>query len=296
MLSNFFQLPGIPTEIGDQDAFFKLAGEEKRIQSKLYRPSHLKSPQTPQRWIVRDRQFIEFSFSKTLIEEIEFNKCTFIDCLFIGSVFKNCRFSECTFISCNTYRVEFADVYLDPRSFSKCLDEERHQNIGVHLYQELLNNSRRQSQPDFAHYALFEFRRWLRLEQCYQFRKNHKQMRISRTQVKLALRIATSWAFQKFIGFGVRLRNYILTATAAASALTIFNHYFSAQLGLKINGEPLSSPIDAFYFTIITLTTIGYGDITPTSPLGRVLVAGEGIIGFVLFATLASMIYRKILP
>ncbi len=40
--------------------------------------------------------------------------------------------------------------------------------------------------------------------------------------------------------------------------------------------------IDSFYFTIITLATIGYGDLVPTTPVGKLVtvlfvIAGVGI-------------------
>ena len=44
--------------------------------------------------------------------------------------------------------------------------------------------------------------------------------------------------------------------------------------------------IDSFYFTVITLTTIGYGDLTPDMPTGKLVttffaIAGVGIfLGF----------------
>jgi hypothetical protein len=211
----------------------------------------------------------------------------------MGSTFKNCRFTDCAFINCNTHRIEFINVYLNPRSFDRCLDAKRHQNIGVHLYQELLNNSRQQSQPDFTHDALFQFRRWLRFEQTYQLRQNGVA---NSNGIRLTRLIAQSWIGEKLLGFGVRLRNYFFTATCAALVLTIINYNFASQLGLSIDASFPRSFVDALYFTIITLTTIGYGDITPTTMFGRIVVAGEGIAGFVLFAILASMIYRKILP
>ncbi len=41
--------------------------------------------------------------------------------------------------------------------------------------------------------------------------------------------------------------------------------------------------LDAYYFSIITLTTVGYGDISPETPAGKIfttlyIIAGVGII------------------
>jgi hypothetical protein len=39
------------------------------------------------------------------------------------------------------------------------------------------------------------------------------------------------------------------------------------------------SPADAFYFSLVTVTTVGYGDIHPTSPAGKVLAVALIICG-----------------
>jgi hypothetical protein len=291
MLENFFKLPGTPVDI-NEDEFLKLTKSGGEIRGKIYLPNSLESPSRLRQTQIVNCKFVEVSFSKTWIEGIEFSNCSFTDCLFIGTVFKDCRFTNCTFTGSNTYRIKFIDVFLNPRSFDKCLDKKRHQNIGLHLYQELLNNSRRQSQPDFAHDALFQFRRWNRFENIYRFRRG----KISWAQFKLLLRIVLNWSGQTFLGFGVRLRNYFFWVTIAALVLTTINYSFAANFGLMIGQTPLQSFTDAFYFTIITLTTVGYGDITPTIACGRFFIAFEGFVGFVLLATLASMIYRKMLP
>ena len=287
MSNSFFTLPGSPSDI-DKVEFSKLVELRGIIRSKIFRPSHLKSPFSPQRWRIKNCQFIEISFSQTLIEEIEFKDCTFTSCLFLGTIFKHCRFTDCTFVNSNTYRIEFTDVYISPRSFDRCLDKKLYQNIGVYLYQELLNNSRQQSQPDFAQDALFQFRRWLRFEYIYKLRQNDvaKASRLELTRL-----IVQSWFAEKLLGFGVRLRNYCRTAVSAVFILALINYHFSSNFGLNI-----PTFVDALYFTTITLTTIGYGDITPMTMPGRLVIAGEGVTGFVLLAILASMVYRKILP
>ncbi len=44
------------------------------------------------------------------------------------------------------------------------------------------------------------------------------------------------------------------------------------------------------YFSLITITTLGYGDLTPVTSLGRLLAAGEAIVGQVFLVTFVAMI------
>jgi hypothetical protein len=80
------------------------------------------------------------------------------------------------------------------------------------------------------------------------------------------------------IGGGVAA--YILVGHLWASLyLTIFNVNPAAFL----NGGELIHPGQALrqlsYFSFVTLTTIGYGDITPMAPFSKTLVIFEGLIG-----------------
>ncbi|WOI57200.1 ion channel [Palleronia sp. LCG004] len=56
--------------------------------------------------------------------------------------------------------------------------------------------------------------------------------------------------------------------------------------------ENMQTYIDALYFTITTLTTTGYGDITLTDPLGRVMTIGIMIFGVGFFLKLLQALYR----
>src|SRR3546814_18197640 len=54
----------------------------------------------------------------------------------------------------------------------------------------------------------------------------------------------------------------------------------------------IDSYLDALYFTVTTLTTTGFGDITMTGPLGRLLAVGIMLVGVALFFRLAQAILR----
>ncbi len=45
---------------------------------------------------------------------------------------------------------------------------------------------------------------------------------------------------------------------------------------------------EAFYFSLITLTTVGYGDITPVSRVARMLAATEAMVGVLYIAILIA--------
>jgi Ion channel. len=48
------------------------------------------------------------------------------------------------------------------------------------------------------------------------------------------------------------------------------------------------------YFSIITFSTIGYGDLSPHGPVSRVLVAVESLAGAVLVALLIFVLGRRV--
>ncbi len=50
--------------------------------------------------------------------------------------------------------------------------------------------------------------------------------------------------------------------------------------------------VDSFYFVVITLTTIGYGDLTPTTSLTKLITIFYGINGVIVLLTFFDIIRR----
>lgn len=82
-------------------------------------------------------------------------------------------------------------------------------------------------------------------------------------------------------------KRFQLLALAAALVITIgtvFMHYV----------EKLSW-LDAFYFSVVSLTTVGYGDITPRTNEGKIFIIFYLLIGIGIVATFATNLLRNAL-
>jgi voltage-gated potassium channel len=60
----------------------------------------------------------------------------------------------------------------------------------------------------------------------------------------------------------------------------------------RLINPQISNYVDALYFTITTLTTTGFGDITPKDPAGRLIAVVIMLVGVSLFLRLLQAIFR----
>ncbi len=85
------------------------------------------------------------------------------------------------------------------------------------------------------------------------------------------------------------------TLLGAVSAYLLIALAFNfAFLALDSIGEPFfgqDEPTTSFmYFSLVTITTLGYGDLAAAQPLGRLLTTIEAVIGQVYLVTFVAMI------
>lgn len=71
--------------------------------------------------------------------------------------------------------------------------------------------------------------------------------------------------------------------------------HYSYSHGTDFN---IDSSIDyifnTLYFTVVTMTTVGYGDYTPTSYLGKMLVVVECLTSYIMFGLMIGIISRGV--
>ena len=292
--SAFFELRRPYSILDDLVEFVALIQDPENsgaVSDVEYGPNKLVGPTAPGKLRIENIAFCNVSFSGTHLSFLHFENCKFDDCLFVGAVVDNCSFVGCSFLNCNFSRCNIDKCYVDPRSFESCIDPHIYPEIGVSLYQELLHNSRQIAQPEFTREAQFQLMRWMRFEKRKEMREGEKGLL---NLVSTAADISSSWLLEKIAGYGLRLGRFITASIAFVFLISLINYFFQHSLGLMLNSKPVDTFVEALYFSVIVITSLGFGDITPTTQIGQVVVSLEAVSGFFMFAVLASMLYRRI--
>ncbi|UIP01121.1 NAD-binding protein [Halobaculum sp. CBA1158] len=86
--------------------------------------------------------------------------------------------------------------------------------------------------------------------------------------------------------------DFTATQWAATAALVGSLAYGTAGTYALRDGFPsVSTPTDALYFTVVTASTVGYGDVTPASQLGKAFVISSLVLNVVSFAVALGVLF-----
>ncbi|WP_321494163.1 ion channel [uncultured Desulfobacter sp.] len=288
MLNSFFKLNGEFKRLESEDEFLELIRHADALRDLEYRPNQLR-PDRPMNKF-SGKKFTNISFAKTEFIGLEFSWCEFIDCLFIGTIFIDCEFHDCTFSGCNPHKVRFKGTYIDPICFSKMLSPTEHANIGTWLFQQLLRNSAESRQPSFAQTAQYYFQKWKR----YQLWYDYKQKNIPAYQ--FLKRWIPSLLYDHLAGYGIRILPLVRLTAGFLLFCTTFNHYAWRFFGIHSSSikDLTPSVTKSIYYTVITVTTLGYGDLTPTSEFGMNTASVESLFGVVWLGLFANTIIKRV--
>lgn len=126
-------------------------------------------------------------------------------------------------------------------------------------------------------------------------------IRIIKSVLLLVLFVATAF---KVIGFILRLKKvnaqviagsigaYLLFGLSGAMLFDIIDTLYPASFSHSFN---YGGGYDMVYFSFVTLSTLGYGDITPHTPQGQAVAIMVSIVGQLYLAILMAMLVGKFL-
>jgi hypothetical protein len=81
---------------------------------------------------------------------------------------------------------------------------------------------------------------------------------------------------------------YLLIAILFAALYSFLEIVQPGSVGLSIGEGSSRETWDSFYFSLVTLTTLGYGDITPAFGIARTLAPMEAVLGQLYIAALVA--------
>ncbi len=81
-------------------------------------------------------------------------------------------------------------------------------------------------------------------------------------------------------------------ALVIALAFGVLFTLLPGSFELRAGREP--TPFTYFYFSIVTFTTLGFGDVVPKDLLGEVLLSVEVVLGYVMLGGLISILATKL--
>src|SRR3954465_12608367 len=85
---------------------------------------------------------------------------------------------------------------------------------------------------------------------------------------------------------------FLVVASGFLCANAVFALVYVAQPGGIQNARPGSFE-DAFFFSVQTLATIGYGGMAPASRYGHLIVAVEAIVGILMVALITGLTFTR---
>ncbi len=96
-------------------------------------------------------------------------------------------------------------------------------------------------------------------------------------------------------GYGLRLLNLSLSISSVILVISLVLTITGAayNVGGSAQARPLSF-LEALYLTVITFCTVGFGDITPASHVGRIISGITAVLGVIAWGFFVASVYRRL--
>lgn len=280
MAANIFRVTGDRTN--SRDEFLK-KNKNNLFSNLLYYPETFESGDKS--FItIKKCAFLNVSFKDTRFLRVRFIDCQFTKCLFMSCEFQKCEFINCSFLACNTLKATFSQTLIDPMYFKENFDLVEDTNIAIDLYHSLYKNLSEEHQVKRAANSLYFM---YTAEYAHLFYKRKKN-EISGSN--FCGEVIWHLVYDNLSGYGLRARKSFFALMNTIIYFSIVN--LSLKDYIFQNGK-VASILDSLYFSIVTFTTLGYGDITPISASGKVLISVEVLWGVIIMTQFLGAITAK---
>jgi hypothetical protein len=268
-------------------------------------------------------QFAEGYFS-TNFEAARLYNVTFQNCTFHFASFKDCTIEKCTFVGCdfvercgfsnsNVQGTVFEDVYMSTSIFQSCKFDNDVALKGLRLQsRETGCNAHRMPESELAN-IYFDLAEGYSAGNSYLCSKHlfMANQFVTKYRTKsLPKRLLRTVFYEFLMGYGERpLRCllfsfalivvfgilYFLTGTSTATGNTIGLPVSIMQADSYPLAKLLADLGDSIFFSVVTFTTVGYGNIVPVGAAGKILSAIEMLSGATLTGCWVALLLRKAL-
>jgi hypothetical protein len=280
MPANHFIVDGIRIDSFDEFIRAEVSDSWKNLH---YYPE-LFGADSRDHYVFEGKNFIEISFKDSDLSNVKFVRCVFEKCLFLGAKASSCEFIDCDFKDTNTHKWKFSSCLIDPLQFDKNFDLVNDTNIAIDLFHSLYKCSVEEHQPEYAVESLYLMRE-------AEFKHLDSQVKRGTIGKKdYYSKKIQSFLHREISGYGLRFSKI----ARFAAVITLFFTIQNWLLGDLIFSEgKVEGIVDAFYFTVITMTTLGFGDITPVTTIGKILISIQAIAGFSVVSVALAGVANK---
>ncbi|MDF7631225.1 ion channel [Erwiniaceae bacterium L1_55_4] len=237
--------------------------------------------------VLKDKVFVNVSFKSTDIKNVRFTNCNFDNCLFAGSRLSHCDFVDCKFINTNTHKIKLDRCLLNPSQFRMNFDLKNDCNIAIDLYQELYKNSKSEEQVEYSKESLY------RMKVAEGCNLKYKLSVNKITCYNYFYKRLFNFIHRFSTGYGLKVSRISSTAMLTILVMALLNFYYKDDFYSSVTG--IISFWDALYFTCVTVTTLGYGDIIPLTTTARIMMIFESLVGFVFMSLFVSAFINRVL-
>lgn len=286
MSANIFKIEGEPVKVNSYQEFSDLDKRDEFSGILFFSDVFNENPKKV--IVIKNKRIVNVSFKDTLFENVRFLDVKFEKCLLFGAEFIDCEFINCVFVETNTLKAKFQRTLISPSYFSGNFDLVSDTNIAADLYHSLYKNLSDERQPDRAKESLYLMHRAENAHLVSQLTRN-KITRFDYCKKRC-------WHLFQFLtsGYGLKLHRVMFFLLGIVCLFSVVNYIFRENF---FESGKICTFLDSIYFTLVTLTTLGYGDVTPCTQLGKAVIAFQTSMGIVvvsLFLTsLSSRIVRS---